>query len=82
MDVGSTTGVVSREDRLELDNALAVAGLDSAQEGCVQVCGVVGVAVSAGLDAGVHTLHRLVFFWVWVWDGLIRTVALQCQMSM
>lgn len=60
VNVGRTTGVVSWEDRLKLDNALAVAGLDSAQEGCVQVCGVVGVAVSAGLDAGVDTLYGLV----------------------
>ena len=80
MDVGCTSGVVAREDGLELDDALAVGGLDSAQEGGVEVCRVGGVAVAAGLDAGVDTLIQLV---VVVLEGLrVRTVALQCQMSM
>lgn len=50
MDVSRAAGVVAWEDRLELDDALLVAGLDSTQEGGVEV-GCVGlVAVTAGLD--------------------------------
>lgn len=56
MYVGSTPGVVAREDGLELDDAVLVAGLDSAQEGGVEVSCVGLVAVAAGLDTGVDTL--------------------------
>ena len=56
MDVRGTAGVVAREDGLELDDTLLVAGLDTAQEGRVEVAGVGGVAVAAGLDTGVDTL--------------------------
>ena len=59
VDVRGTAGVVAREDGLELHDALLVAGLDTAQEGRVEVAGVGGVAVAAGLDTGVDTLVQV-----------------------
>lgn len=41
VNVGCTAGVVAWEDGLELDDSFFVGGLDSAEEGCVEVCGVV-----------------------------------------
>jgi hypothetical protein len=56
VDVGSAAGVVTRKDRLELDNTLVIAGLDSTEERSVQVGGIRGVTIAAGLDTGVDTL--------------------------
>lgn len=56
MDVSGTAGVVAGEGRLELDNTLGVARLDSAQPSVVEVGRVGGIAVSAGADPGVDTL--------------------------
>lgn len=58
VDVGGAAGVVTREEGLELDDTLFVAGLDSAQESGVEVRGVILVAVSAGRDTGVDTLLK------------------------
>jgi hypothetical protein len=67
-----------------LDDALVVGGLDAAEEGCVEICGVGGVAVSAGLNTGVDALEGFLVL-IWWWEGIwyVRlTVALQCQRSM
>jgi hypothetical protein len=56
MNMSSTASVVTRENSLELDNTVSVAGLDSAQESGVEVAGVRGVSVAAGADARVDTL--------------------------
>jgi|SRR5688572_697847 hypothetical protein len=53
MNVGSTASVVARENGLELCNAIGVGLLDTAEEGCVKVRGVVRVAVTARLNTGV-----------------------------
>lgn len=58
MNVGGTASVVTGEDRLELNHAVVVAGLDTAQEGCVEVGGIGRVTVAAGLNAGVNTLEK------------------------
>lgn len=60
VDVGCAAGVVAWEYGLELHDAFFVAGLDSAQEGGVEVGRIVLVAVTTGLDAGVDTLDGLV----------------------
>lgn len=56
VNVGSTACVVTGKNGLELNNALVVAWLDSAQEGSVEVGGIGRVTVTAGLDTGVDTL--------------------------
>jgi hypothetical protein len=60
VDVGCTPGVVAWEDGLELHDAVLVAGLDSAEEGGVQVGCIGVVAVPAGLDTGVDALDPCV----------------------
>lgn len=56
MNVSSTTGVVTGEDSLKLDNTISVTSLDSAQESGVEVAGVGRISVAAGGDARVDTL--------------------------
>lgn len=63
MNVGSTASVVAGEDGLELDNALVIAGLDTAEESSIQVGGVGRVTVATGLNTGVDTL-----LWQWTSD--------------
>lgn len=53
VDVGRAAGVVARDDGLELDHTVDVGLLEAAEEGLVEVGGVVGVAVAGGYDAGV-----------------------------
>jgi hypothetical protein len=65
VDVGSTACVVAGEDRLELDNALVVTGLDTTEESSVEVGGIGRVTVAAGLDTGVDTL---------LWCKSVRTM--------
>lgn len=56
VDVGSTTGVVTGEDGLELRNTILVGLLETTEEGRVEVGLVVRVSVSAGTNTGVDTL--------------------------
>lgn len=63
MNVGGTAGVVAGEDGLELDHAIVVAGLDTAQEGCIEVGGIRGVTVAAGFNAGVDALDKDISWW-------------------
>ena len=56
MDVSGTASVVTREDGLELSNAILVGLLQATKERLVQVARVVGVAVAARLDTRVDTL--------------------------
>lgn len=56
VDVDCTSGVVAWKDGLELDDTILVAGLDSAQEGGVEVGCIGFVAVAARLDTGVGAL--------------------------
>lgn len=56
MNVDRTAGVVPRENGLELDYALGVAWLDSAQEGSVEVRGIGRITIAAGYYAGVDAL--------------------------
>jgi hypothetical protein len=53
VNVGSTARVMAREQSLELGNAVRVGLLDTTQEGFVQVCGVIAVAVHVALDSRV-----------------------------
>jgi hypothetical protein len=48
-------GVVTGEDRGELDNAIIISGLETTEEGGVKVGGVAGVAVPFRDNAGVDT---------------------------
>lgn len=57
MDVGGAAGVVAGKDGVELDDAVFVGLLDTAEEGFVEVALVVGVAVTAGGDAGIDALE-------------------------
>lgn len=61
MDVVSTTGVMTRENSLELSNTGSIGLLDATEEGSVQVTVVALVAVSAGYDTGVDALSVLLF---------------------
>ena len=56
VNVGRTTGVVTREDGLELRNTVLVALLETTEESLVEVALVVRVAVSTGDNTGVDTL--------------------------
>lgn len=56
VNVGSTAGVVTGENRLELNNTLVVARLDATEESSVEVGGIRRVTVAAGHDTGVDTL--------------------------
>ena len=56
MNVGRTTGVVTREDGLELRNTILVALLETTEESLVEVALVVSVAISAGDNTRVDTL--------------------------
>lgn len=71
VDVGSTAGIVTGEDSLELDNTVGVGLLETTEEGRVDVALVIAVAVSAGDDARVDTL---VFSFVSVWVFLLGVV--------
>lgn len=57
VNVGSTAGVVTGEDRLELNDTLVVARLDTTEESSVQVSGIRRVTVAAGHDTRVDTLR-------------------------
>ena len=82
VDVGRTTSVVTREDGLELRNAVLVALLETTEESLVEVALIVRVAVSTGDNTGVDTLLNFVSIcYCFLIEGA-RTVALQCQMSM
>lgn len=45
---------MAREDGFEGRDPIGVRFLDATEEGFVDVCGVVGVAVALGYDAGVY----------------------------
>lgn len=62
VNVGGSAGVMTREDGLELQDAVLVGFLQTTKEGGVQVGGVVGVAVAAGRDTRVDTLCWLADF--------------------
>jgi hypothetical protein len=66
VDMSGAAGVVTREDGLELHDAVGVGLLQTAQEGGVEVCLVVGVTVAVGDDAGVDTLCLVSCV---CWDG-------------
>lgn len=55
VNVGSTTGVVTGDDGLELSYAVDVGGLDAAEEGVLDVGHIVLVAVTRGGDSRVDT---------------------------
>lgn len=50
-----TTGVVAREDSLELRNTIVIGGLDTTKPGVVKVGSVVLITVARGNDTTVHT---------------------------
>lgn len=82
VDVSSTASVMAREDSLELSNTIPVGLLQATKERVVQVGRVVGVTIAVGLDTGVNTLNMLVCGFTKMCKGLLRTVELQCQISM
>ena len=53
VNVRSTTGVVTRDDRLELSNTVDVGLLDATEKGSVEVGGIIRVAVTRCCDTGV-----------------------------
>lgn len=55
MNVGCTSSVVAGEDRLELDDSLLVARLNTAQESSIQISCIVLVSITASLNARVDT---------------------------
>lgn len=55
VNVGSTTSVVTWDDRLELSNTVDVGLLDTTEEGRIEVASVILVAVARCKDTGVHT---------------------------
>lgn len=82
VDVGRTTSVVTREDGLELRNAVLVAFLETTEESLVEIALIVRVAVSTGDNTGVDTLLNFVSIYYCFFIEGAHTVALQCQMSM
>lgn len=55
VDMVGTASVVARNEGVECDNADIIRRLHTTHEGCVEVGGVIGVAVAASADTGVHT---------------------------
>lgn len=55
VDVWCTAGVMAWNDAFELDDSVDVCLLQTAEEGVVEVGGVVGVAVAGGCYAGVDS---------------------------
>jgi hypothetical protein len=82
VNVCGTSGIVSRKDGLEIDDAVVIRLLDPTKKSRVQVARS-AVTVAAGLDARIDTLLVTVKSVVRVsrigWS--CRTVELQCQRS-
>lgn len=86
MNMSSSTRVVTREDRLKLDDTVSVALLKAAQEGRIEVALIRCIAVSVGDHARVDALHLCIsqdlVYWTEEVEILVHTVALQCHKSM
>lgn len=55
VDVGSAAGVVTREDGGKLGNTVVLGGLETTEEGIVDVGSIGGVTVAACDNSGVDT---------------------------
>lgn len=52
--MGCAAGIMAREDRLELDDAVGIRFLDTTKEGRVEIGGIVSVAIACCDEAGVY----------------------------
>ena len=77
--MGSTAGVMSREDGIEQDHTISAAGLDASKHSIVEFAFINCSANITGSNSAIHTLNR--HFQEEFRDADVLTVLLQCHIS-